>query len=79
MTSKRGQGITHVFYVLILLAFVLPLVLYAWIGIHSRYMADDFWTSGQLKELGFWEAQKYWYLSWSGRFSFTFLVSLVEL
>jgi hypothetical protein len=57
----------------------LPLALYAWIGFYSRYVADDFWTAGYLRVLGFWEAQHYWYFSWSGRYSFTFLVSLMEL
>lgn len=63
---------------LLFLVLVLPLALYARIGFHTRYMADDFWTAGYLRTLGFWEAQRYWYVSWSGRFSFTFLVSLVE-
>jgi hypothetical protein len=57
----------------------LPLVMYAWIGFYSRYVSDDFLTAGYLRVLGFWEAQHYWYFSWSGRYSFTFLVSLMEL
>jgi hypothetical protein len=74
---KKNLGpLVEITFVVIL---AMPLVMYAWIGFYSRYVADDFWTAGYLRVLGFWEAQRYWYLSWSGRYSFTFLVSLVEL
>jgi len=76
MIKKNLRPVTEIAFVILL---ALPLVLYAWIGFYSRYVADDFWTAGYLRVLGFWEAQRYWYLSWSGRYSFTFLVSLVEL
>jgi hypothetical protein len=76
MVKKNLRPIAEVAFIIIL---ALPLVMVAWIGFYSRYVADDFWTAGYLRELGFWEAQRYWYLSWSGRYSFTFLVNLVEL
>jgi hypothetical protein len=58
---------------------LLPLLVLAYLGLFTRYLADDYSTSGVLVNLGFWKAQAYWYQSWSGRYSFTFLVSLVEL
>ena len=76
MIKKNLGPFIEISFVILL---ALPLVLYAWIGFYSRYVADDFWTAGYIRVLGFWEAQRYWYLSWSGRYSFTFLVSLVEL
>jgi hypothetical protein len=57
----------------------LPLVLYAWVGFYTRYLEDDFLTAGYLRTLGFWESQYYWYITLSGRYTFTFLVNLVEL
>jgi hypothetical protein len=76
MIRKNLRSITEIIVVILL---ALPLILYAWIGFYSRYVADDFWTAGYLRTLGFLGAQEYWYFSWSGRYSFTFLVSLVEL
>lgn len=76
MIEKKLSPHVEVVFAIIL---ALPLVMYAWIGFYSRYVADDFWTAGYLRVLGFWEAQRYWYLSFSGRYSFTFLVSLSEL
>jgi hypothetical protein len=76
MIEKKLRPLVEVVFAIIL---ALPLFMYAWIGFYSRYVADDFWTAGYLRTLGFWEAQRYWYLSFSGRYSFTFLVSLIEL
>ena len=63
---------------LLLAAFLLPLALYAGIGLSTRYTADDYQTAGALRTWGFWGAQVYWYRAWSGRFTFTALISLVE-
>ena len=57
----------------------LPLLVLAYLGTFTRYLADDYSTSGTLLRLGFWKAQSFWYLAWSGRFSFTFLISMIEL
>ncbi|MDP9292152.1 MAG: DUF6056 family protein, partial [Verrucomicrobiota bacterium] len=51
----------------------------AYAGIYSRYSADDFCTAASLRSRGFLGAQLYWFTKWSGRFSFTFAVSLIEL
>ena len=55
-----------------------PLATTAYVGRFSRYLADDFCTLGSLRQLGFWGSQAYWYIHWSGRFSFTFLVNVAE-
>lgn len=56
-----------------------PLLVWAVLGFSSRYLADDYSTSSILLKNGFWAAQAFWYQSWSGRYAFTFLISLVEL
>lgn len=53
----------------------LPLLGTASMGFFSRYIADDFCTAGTLRRLGFWASQPYWYLNWSGRYSFTFVAT----
>ncbi len=60
-------------------ASLLPLLGLAWLGNYTRLLADDYSTSEALARLGFWQVQSFWYQTWSGRYSFTFLVSLVEL
>ena len=64
---------------LLLVFSLFPLAVWACLGFFVRYLADDYSTSYQLARSGFWQAQAFWYQSWSGRYSFTFLVSLVEL
>jgi hypothetical protein len=76
MIKKNLRPVTEIAFVILL---ALPLVLYAWIGFYSRYVADDFWSAGYLRTLGFWGAQHYWYTSWTGRYTNTFLVALAEL
>ncbi len=58
---------------------IAPLLVWACMGFSVRYLADDYSTSVALLEKGFWPVQTFWYQSWSGRYSFTFIVSLVEL
>ena len=55
------------------------LALHAYLGTFTRYMADDYCSAAALKNEGFWGAQSYWWQNWSGRYSFSFLISLVEL
>ena len=57
---------------------LLPLAAHAYLGTFSRYLADDFCTASSLRRLGFAASQAYWYETWSGRFSFTFVVSLAQ-
>jgi len=57
----------------------IPLAGAASMGFFSRYIADDFCTAGTLRRLGFWESQSNWYLHWSGRYTFTFVATGLNL
>jgi uncharacterized protein DUF6056 len=57
----------------------LPLAAYAAVGAFSRYTADDFCWAGVLRTEGFVNANAHWYLLYSPRYAFTFLVNVVEL
>ena len=56
-----------------------PLLVYAAIGAFSRYTADDFCWAGVLRTNGFFQAQVDWYVGYSPRYAFTFLVNVAEL
>ena len=57
----------------------LPLAAYAYLGLFSRYAADDYCTAGQLATRGLLGLELQLYEAWSGRFAFTFIVGLAEL
>lgn len=57
----------------------ISLLNYGFIGHYVRYLADDYCTAAIMHQNGFWPTQLYWYISWTGRFSFTLGVSIVEL
>ncbi len=63
----------------ILVVLAVPLLVYVSIGGYARYTADDYCWAGVLRTQGFWPAQVSWYLGYSPRYAFTFLVNLVEL
>ena len=75
LTSFLSKSVPWIFLALSLL----PLAAWACLGFFTRYLADDYSTSSVLLKKGFWQMQTVWYSTWSGRYSFTFLVSLVEL
>lgn len=56
-----------------------PLLAYAYLGLFSRYAADDYCTAGQVATRGLLGLELQLYEAWSGRFAFTFLVGVVEL
>ena len=60
-------------------SFVLPLVAYAYLGSFSRYMGDDYSISNIVRTHGLLGSQIHWYQAWTGRFSFTFVASLLAL
>jgi hypothetical protein len=55
-----------------------PLFFHGYVGTYTRYIADDFCTAGSLRTYGLLESQVYWYTSWSGRYSFTFMINALE-
>ena len=62
-----------------MLLMLAALAVYAYLGIFTRYMADDYCSLSTLRQAGFWGAQVQWWQDWSGRYSFSFLITLVEL
>jgi len=57
----------------------LPLLVLAYLGFFTRYLADDYSIAVALARFGFWGAQVYWYQGWLGKFTHTFLVSAFSL
>jgi uncharacterized protein DUF6056 len=72
-------GWKNVLIIFVIASLSMALLAIAQIGLFTRYMADDYCTASELHAQGFLQSQRYWYTSWTGRFSFTFLVSLAEL
>ena len=60
-------------------AYLLPLLVQAILGLYSRYMADDFCVAAVAQAKGLLEAERFWYLSWSGRYAYVFLIDLASL
>jgi hypothetical protein len=78
MMERKNRWAQPLFYI-VLLSMLSALALYAYLGTFTRYMADDYCSAAALKNEGFFGAQSYWWQNWSGRYSFTFIISLVEL
>jgi phosphoglycerol transferase MdoB-like AlkP superfamily enzyme len=57
----------------------LALAAHAYVGFFTRYVADDYCTAAAVRTAGLLVTQRHFYLAWSGRFSFTLTISLVEL
>jgi hypothetical protein len=62
-----------------IVTFGTALILYAFLGIYSRYYADDFCMTAGFLGSGFWKSQTDLYTNWSPRFAGTFLLNLSEL
>jgi hypothetical protein len=75
----RTRLFTVVLGVLIFLALLSPLIAHAVVGTYTRYMADDYCTAYTVKALGLIKSQQSYYSNWSGRYSFTFFINLLEL
>ena len=69
----------RVFGCISLLALGFPLVLLGALGWFARYAADDYCTASQVATAGLLKAQSILYVSWSGRFAATLLITLAEL
>ena len=78
--SLGSQGrLDRLLALLVLVPAWAPLAGHLFLGTFSRYIADDFCTAAHLRRFGFWDSQIAWYLGWSGRFAFTFLVNVTHL
>ena len=60
-------------------SFVMALAAYSYVGFFTRYMADDYTTRRTVDLLGLLGAHTLWYMGWTGRFSFSFVISLLGL
>lgn len=57
----------------------LPVAAHGYVGSFARYIADDFCTASTLRRLGFLASQANWYQTWTGRYSYTFVVTLSQV
>jgi len=78
MPLEKRQSLAPFAYASASLLLAVPLVAHAYVGYFARYMADDYCTAAALRTEGLLGMQRYFYVEWSGRFSFTFTVGLVE-
>lgn len=76
--GRVWQHIHRIAIWLIGLTMLIPLLIHMYLGTHSRFIADDYCTTGSLRALGFLESQAYWYSTWSGRYAFTFTINALE-
>ena len=68
-----GKNWQKIVIVLFLIIFVAGLVAYAYIGTYSRFMADDYGYATIARSKGIIGSMVHWYLSWTGRFSASYL------
>jgi hypothetical protein len=57
----------------------LALLSYGYLGLFSRYYADDLCMSGLAVKRGFWQAQIEQYMTWSNRYAGMFALSVSDL
>lgn len=55
------------------------LLAFAVVGVYTRYAADDYCTAGQVVANGLLGAQSILYVDWSGRFTATLLITVLEM
>ena len=77
-TADRSNILRFLLFATVLILF-LPLLVHAVLGSHTRYIADDWCTAATVRSQGLIQAQCTWYMNWSGRYAFTFTVSIIEL
>jgi hypothetical protein len=75
---KKNLSLT-IIVISMLLALLAAILLHAYMGSFSRYIADDYCTAGTLKAFGFFESQNVRHLTWDGRYSFTFFIMLFSM
>jgi hypothetical protein len=69
----------RIFRIALIAAFALPLFVYLYLGIFSRFIADDYCVANKVIENGLWGAVVYDYNNWFGRVSESFTSSLAAL
>ena len=85
MTEMASGGIgvrrwaTASLWVWVLAMLLAPLVVYAYGGFFTRYIADDFCTAAKVQEVGFWQSQLFWYAQWTGRYGYNGVLAILEM
>lgn len=62
--------------IILLVCLLAPLLAYAYIGTYSRFMADDYGSATIGRSKGIIGGVIFWYLTWNGRYSASFLDGL---
>lgn len=76
LTSKLTDP--RIWFLVASLAILLPLIIYAFMGIFSRYQADDYCLAWNGTARTFLRAQTTWYKTDSSRFAATFIFTLSD-
>jgi hypothetical protein len=79
LRATKNSDLLKILLIAIVVVFFVPLLAHALLGSYTRYIADDWCTAATVLSQGLVRAQYTWYMNWSGRYSFTFAVSLSEL
>jgi len=74
--SRKVRNSRRIFFWLLLALFCAPLLIHAYLGSYSRFIADDFCSSAVARSQGIFRGSLYWYINWNGRFSANLLDSL---
>lgn len=73
------ETLSRLAFWLLALALAFPLALFGWLGLYSRYLADDYCHSAQLLSYPtLWQAILANYYAWSGRFSNLLVVQVTD-
>jgi hypothetical protein len=70
--SKKLFNVKSILYIII----IIYILIYITIGLFAQPTTDDFYYVNKTIKSGFYEAQKQWYLGWTGRYSATAILSL---
>src|SRR6185369_12254824 len=74
--SRKVRNSRRIFFWLLLALFCAPLLIHAYLGSYSRFIADDFCSSAVARSQGIFRGSLYWYINWNGRYSANLLDSL---
>jgi hypothetical protein len=75
---QLASRIRHLYFI-VAAVFLISLLAFAYIGQFTRYMADDYCLAANVHRLGLVGAQTNLYMTWTGRYSYSFLMSAAEL
>lgn len=77
--SNRFMSSVRLIIIASLICLSVALLSLAYLGLFNRYLIDDYCVAAALRDEGFIGAQKFWYQTWSGRYTYNFLGAFVSL